>query len=68
SVVVSRSLDDIPPIGIPFPLGRHIFLRLDMEGRKVNAEVEAAGVLTQINADAAVKCSCLYELRNGETG
>lgn len=68
SVWGQQILDDIPLIGIPFPLSRHVFLCSGMEGRKVNTEVEAAGVLAQINADAAVTCSRLYERGNEETG
>lgn len=37
-------------------------------GRKGNTEVAAAGILAQINADAAVTRSRLYEEGNGETG
>ncbi|KAM7410865.1 hypothetical protein PAMA_021026 [Pampus argenteus] len=61
-------LDDIPLIGIPFPLSRRPFLCSGDAGRKVNMEAEAADVLTPINADAAVTCSRLYEQGPGETG
>lgn len=68
SVWGQQILDDIPADRNPISPQPACLPVLGDGGRKVNTGVQAASVLTQINADAAAARSRLYEHGNGETG